>query len=152
MKKKPSALLFLLVVFAVAAISSCVSILLYERTQRTAHLNSHDWTHTQLHLTPEQKSALEPVERRYAEKRHVLEQQMGLANRELAEAILADGKDSDRVHTAIEKIHERMGRLQGVTIGHVFEMREVLSPEQYQALLNRTASALSCLDSQHGGE
>jgi Spy/CpxP family protein refolding chaperone len=152
MKKTPSALLFLLVVFAVAAVASCVSIVLYEMTQRTAHLNTHGWIHTQLHLTPEQKNALEPVEKRYAEKRHVLEHQMGLANRELAEAILADGKDSDRVHASIEKIHERMGQLQEVTIGHVFEMKEVLSPEQYQELLNRTANALYSLDSQHGGE
>jgi len=152
MKKVPSILLFLLVVFGVASISSCLSIMLYSKMKGAPRPNVHDGIHTQLDLTPEQKKALEPVEKIYQAKRQVLEQQMVLANRELAEAILADGKDSERVHAAIEKIHERMGELQKVTIGHVFEMREVLSPGQYRQLLDHTANALYNLDSQHGGE
>ena len=45
-----------------------------------------------------------------------------------------------------------MGKLQMLTIGHVFEMKEVLSPEQYQKLLSFTADALDTIDCSHGGE
>ncbi|MCK9587942.1 MAG: periplasmic heavy metal sensor [Terrimicrobiaceae bacterium] len=152
MKKTPSVLLFLLVVSVVAAIASCLSLMLYSKMNGAPSPNTHEWVHTQLGLTPEQKKALAPIEKIYGEKRGALEHQMLLANRELAEAILADGKDSERVHAAIEKIHDRMGELQKVTIGHVFEMRKVLSPGQYRKLLDRTAHALYNLDSQHGGE
>jgi len=152
MKKNPSILVLLLVVSVVAAIASCLSIMLYNKMKGVPHPNGHVWIHTQLGLTLEQKKALEAIEKIYQAKRQALEQQMVLANRELAEAILADGKDSERVHAAIGRIHERMGELQKVTISHVFEMREVLSPGQYRKLLDHTANALYNLDSQHGGE
>jgi len=152
MKKLPSALLLLGVVFLVAAVAACLSIAIYSRWQKPTYQNAHDWIHTQLALTPEQDKLLEPIEKRYRSARHDLEQQLVLANREFAEAILADGRDSDRVHTAIEKIHAHMGALQKVTIGHVFEMQPVLSAEQYQKLLNLTANALYNLDSGHGAE
>ena len=45
-----------------------------------------------------------------------------------------------------------MGELQMLTIQHILEMKEALSPEQYQKLLNLTADALDSLDSQHGRE
>ena len=81
-----------------------------------------------------------------------VEQPVGRDAEELAEAIRSDGRDSDRVHAAIRKIHSNMGELQMFTIGHVFEMKEVLSPEQYQKLLNFTADALDNLDCPHGAE
>ncbi|MEI8313170.1 MAG: periplasmic heavy metal sensor, partial [Verrucomicrobiota bacterium] len=95
---------------------------------------------------------LDAIEKRYHEKRWHFEQEMTLANQELAEAIRSEGKDSERVHAAIGKIHSNMGELQMLTIGHVFAMRDVLTPEQYQKLLNFTADALSNLDPRHGGE
>lgn len=151
-KSFPSTLLLLAAVFLVAACAACVSIALYPRFQKPAYQNAHDWIHTQLGLTPEQDKLLIPIEKSYRSKRHDLEQQLVLANRELAEAILADGQDSIRVHKAIEKIHASMGDLQKVTIGHVFEMKPVLSEEQYQKLLNLTANALYNLDSGHAAE
>ncbi len=152
MKKLPSALLLLAVVFLVAACAACVSIAVYSKWHKPAYQNAHDWIHTQLGLTAEQERQLEPIEKRYRAARHDLEQQLVLANRELAEAILADGRDSERVHAAIGKIHVHMGALQTLTIGHVFEMQPVLSAEQYQKLLNLTANALYNLDSGHGAE
>lgn len=151
MKKLPSALLFFLVIFAVAVCASCLAIVLQGKWQKSAHQNAHDWIHTQLGLTAEQERALEPIEKRYRDKRSDLEHRLALDNRELAEAILADGRDSVRVHAAIEKIHRDMGELQKVTIGHVFEMQAILSPGQYDKLLNLTANALYSLDSDHGG-
>ncbi len=152
MRRLHSVLFLLLVVFVVACVASCLAIVLSNKWQKPAAQNAHDWIHSQLALTADQEKALEPIEKRYRDKRRELEQRLLLANRELAEAIVADGRDSTRVHDAIEKIHVDMGELQKVTIGHVFEMREVLSPEQYKKLLNLTANALYNLGSDHGGE
>ena len=61
---------------------------------------------------------------------------------ELAQAILQDKDNSPRVTVAIEKIQQAQGALQKATLQHVFEMKEALTPEQYQKLLNLTANAL----------
>ena len=119
---------------------------------RPSHQDAHDWIHTQLGLTPQQIAALDTLEKPYHEKRSEFELALARANKELAEAIRSDGRDSDRVHAAIGKIHSNMGKLQMLTIGHVFEMKEVLSPEQYQKLLSFTADALDTIDCSHGGE
>lgn len=152
MKNLPSALLFLLLVFVVAACGSGLSLLLCGRMQKPSHQGAHDWIHTQLGLTPEQDAGLDVIEKRYHEKSRDFERGIVLANKELAEAIRTDGRDSERVHAAIEKIHFNMGELQERTIAHVFEMKDVLSPAQYQKLLNFTADALDNLSCPHGCE
>ena len=151
MKKLVTALLFLLLVFVVAVVGAYLSNRMC-CSMRPSHQDAHDWIHTQLGLTPQQKAALGVLEKPYHEKRSGLERELSLANKELAEAIRSDGRDSDRVHAAIGKIHSSMGELQMLTISHVFEMKEVLSPEQYQKLLHFTADALDNLDSPHGAE
>lgn len=152
MRKTSSALILLGIVVLVAAGAACVSIMLYSKWHKPAQQNAHDWIHTQLNISAEQDLALVHIEERYRSERHNLEQQLTLANRELAEAVLADGRDSERVNAAIEKIHLHMGALQKLTIGHVFEMRDVLTPEQYKKLLNLTANALYNLDSGHAAD
>lgn len=151
MKKLTAPLLFLLLVFVIAAAGACLSSAMC-RNIRPSHQDAHDWIHAQLGLTSQQKASLDVLETRYHEKRQSLEQELARANKELAEAIRADGKNSDRVNAAIGKIHSYMGELQMLTIAHVFEMREVLSVEQYKKLLNFTADALDNLNSSHGGK
>jgi Spy/CpxP family protein refolding chaperone len=151
MKKPAAALFFLLLVFVVAVAGARLSCAI-SCWMQPPHQDGHDWIHTQLGLTPQQVAALETIEKPYHEKRQGFERGLAEGNRELAEAIRADGGDSDRVQAAIGKIHANMGELQMLTIGHVFQMKEILSPEQYQKLLNFTADALNNLDSRHGGE
>jgi len=151
MKKLAAALLFLLLVFAVAVAGAFLSSRMC-CNMRPSHKDAHDWIHAQLGLTPQQDDALAAIEKPYHEKRTELEQKLTRANKELAGAIRADGRNSERVHAAIANIHSTMGELQMLTISHVFEMKEVLSPEQYQKLLDFTAGALDKLDSPHGGE
>ena len=122
------------------------------RNMCRANQDSHDWIHSQLGLTPEQMTALDAIEKSYHKRRQIFEQELSHANKELAQAIRTDCQNSDRVNAAIEKIHSSMGKLQMVTIAHVFEMKDVLSPEQYKQLLIFTADALDNLDCQHGGE
>jgi Spy/CpxP family protein refolding chaperone len=71
------------------------------------------------------------------------------ANKELAEAIKQDQADSPRVSAAVETIHHAQGELQEATLEHVFEMKGVLTPEQYKRLLNLTADELNQVN---GGE
>lgn len=151
MKKLIHQLLFLLLVVVVAVVGARLSCMVTCR-MRPSHQDAHDWIHAQLGLTRQQKASLDILEKPYREKRSGFEKELARANKELAEAIRSDGRDSDRVHAAIGKIHSNMGELQMLTIGHVFEMKEVLSPGQHRKLLDFTADALNNLDSPHGGE
>ena len=149
MKKILASLLFLSLVFIVAAAAAWFSS---SMCRNRTNQDSHDWIHSQLGLTPEQKTGIDTIEKGYHQKRQIFEQELAQANKELAQAIRADGQDSDRVNVAIGKIHSSMGKLQMVTIAHVFEMKGALSSEQYKKLLNFTADTLDNLACQHGGE
>jgi len=153
MKKLPSFFLFLAIVSVVAACAAGVGVAIYAKWRPPVLTTAHDWGHSDLGITAEQEKELVPIEQRYHARRNQLEHRMQEANAKLAEAILADGCDSERVHRAIEQIHKDMGDIQKVTIGHVFEMQAVLSPEQYERLLKLTADALRNIDaaSEHGG-
>lgn len=137
-------------VFLIAATASVVTLWFSSRPHKPAHPDAHEWVHTQLGITPEQEKILAPVEAKYRQRSEELMLVMRQGNEELAKAILADGQDSQRVHAAIEKIHDAMGQLQNVTIGHVFEMRGALTDTQYQKLLRLTADALCQLESDPG--
>lgn len=152
MSRTSSTLLSLGLVFVAAAGGAWLSHVLYSHWPAPANHEAHEGIHHRLDLTPEQERALAPIEEHYLAQKRDLEASLSLANRELAQAILDDGRDSERVHAAIEKIHADMGALQKVTIGHVFAMKEVLTPEQYRALLNLTAKALNNLDPGHGDD
>jgi len=102
----------------------------------------HDAIHHHLGLTTEQEALLVPMEVRHAEAVRLGKEAMRRASDELAKAILADREDSPRVRAAVEKIHLAMGDLQKATLGHIFEMKTVLTPEQYQKLLELTVQGL----------
>jgi len=102
----------------------------------------HDAIHHQLGLTSEQEAKLVPMEDRHAEAVRQGKEAMRRASEELGRAILSDREDSPRVHEAVEKIHLAMGDLQKATLSHIFEMKEVLTPEQYQKLLELTVKGL----------
>ena len=104
--------------------------------------SAHQWVHRELQLTAEQDQALHAIEQRYATRRDELKTAIRQANAELARAIREDRADSPKVSAAVDKIHQAQGELQKVTLEHVFEMRQALSPAQYDKLLNLTATAL----------
>ena len=103
---------------------------------------AHQWVHRELNLTREQDQALHAIEQRYAARREELKAAIHQANAELARAVREGRAASPKVSAAVDKIHRAQGELQKVTLEHVFEMRQALSPEQYDKLLNLTASAL----------
>jgi Spy/CpxP family protein refolding chaperone len=141
--KKPLQLVAMLVIVALVAAAACyVSARLFGPLRRSA-VDGHEWIHEQLDLTQGELKALEPIESKFVERKRTLMSEIRSANKELAEAIKQDQADSPRVSAAVEKIHHAQGKLQEATLEHVFEMKEVLTPEQYQKLLNLTADELN---------
>ncbi len=141
--------LVLLIIVALIAGGACwLTARHLERQTRNQVVEAHPWIHSQLHITPEQDKALIPIEQRYSEKKKHYAELLRIANQELAQSILADQKDSNRVTAAVAQIHSAQGELQNATLQHIFEMRSVLTPEQYDHLLKMTAEALS--KTEHG--
>jgi nickel and cobalt resistance protein CnrR len=141
--KKPLQLVAMLIIVALIAAAACyVSARLFGPLRRSA-ADGHEWIHKQLDLTQGEQTALQPIETKFAERERNLMGEIRSANKELAEAIKQDQADSPRVSAAVEKINHAQGMLQEATLEHVFEMKAVLTPEQYQKLLNLTADELN---------
>lgn len=47
------------------------------------------------------------------------------------------------VSAAIDEVHARMGDLQKATVRHVFDMREILEPEQQRQFDRKVSDALT---------
>lgn len=136
-------LLVVAIVAATACYLTCRFVMRSQmRGEGTAAGSAHQWIHRELKLTASQDSTLHPIEQKYASRRAELAASIRAANAELARAIREDRADSPQVAAAVDKIHRAQGELQKVTLDHVFEMRQALTPEQYDKLLDLTATAL----------
>lgn len=129
---------------ALVAAAACLATLRWAPGRAPA--DAHQRIHRQLGLSSAEERALEPLEQRFEGRKRDLERALQDANRGLAQAILEDRGDSPRVRAAVTKIHDAMGQLQNATLEHVFEMKAVLTPPQYDRLLELTAHALSETD------
>lgn len=148
MKSAARGLILLALVAAIACAACWLTARYLNRTGHTEKGDAHAWIHTQLGITAEQEKALEPIEQRYAEQKKHYGEMLRIANDELGKAILEDRNDSDRVKAAVARIHQAQGELQNATLQHIFEMKSVLTPQQYEKLLQSTADALST--AEHG--
>ena len=130
------------VVAAAAGTANFVTSQLFSRGA-PGLVSAHIQIHQKLGLTPEQERRLEPIEQRFAQQKEELLRSIRQANGQLAKAIRDDKSNSSEITTAVAAIHAAQGELQKITLDHVFEMKVVLQPEQYQKLLDLTAQALS---------
>jgi nickel and cobalt resistance protein CnrR len=147
---KPLQLIAMLIIVALVAVAACyVSTRVFGPLRPQLGVSGHEWIHKQLGLSADEQKALEPIETKFAQRKRNLMGEIRSANKELAEAIKQDQEDSPRVSAAVERIHHAQGELQEATLEHVFEMKGVLTPEQYQKLLNLTAHELNEVN---GGE
>jgi len=105
-------------------------------------VNYHHWIHGQLNITADQEKRLEPIEERFQQRKDKLVAEIHAAHQELAEALKQDMSGSARVNAAMARIQRVQGGLQQAVLDHVFDMKEVLSPEQYERLVQLTAKAL----------
>ena len=103
----------------------------------------HAFVHDELTLTNEQKQRLEALEARFAVERARLDASARAANAQLAQAMEAEHEYGPRVGAAIDKVHARMGDLQKATVRHVFDMREILDPDQQRRFDQQVSKALT---------
>jgi Spy/CpxP family protein refolding chaperone len=134
--------LVLLIVVSLVAGVTCYLTGMFIRSHDPMFRFTHAGIHQQLGLTPEQERELQPSEEQFQARKASLLNKIREANRELAEAILADQADSSRVSAAVAKIHAAQGKLEEATLAHVFQMKAGLRPDQYRKLLELTAQAL----------
>lgn len=108
----------------------------------------HEWLHSQLDITREQEIRLAPIETVYADQRKEILTRIQKAGENLATALETEPTGSAAIHDALAKIHDAQGELQRVTIEHFLKMKEHLSPEQSQLLLQWTRESITHHDDQ----
>ncbi len=141
--KRLAPVLILLSTVAVVAVLACWLTGHYLRGRApSGHVEAHHWIHAKIGLTAEQETQLGPIEKRFDEQKRHYGELLRIANQELAQAIRDDRAHSPRVTAAVAKIHQAQGELQNATLQHIFEMKPVLRPEQYEKLIQLTADAL----------
>lgn len=139
---KPIQFALLLLIVAAVAAGACRLTRCIVPMMRPIPADAPTWVHQQLGITEAQERAIEPIERRFTERRNRLTEAIRQANGELASVMEQDKAASLRVNAAIERIHAAQGELQMATIAHVFEIKAALTPEQGDKLLRLSADAL----------
>jgi|TARA_R110002124_G_scaffold17867_14_gene74278 Spy/CpxP family protein refolding chaperone len=102
----------------------------------------HALFHRDLKLNEKQDKELQKIEKRFYQQKTLLEEQMKLANLELAEAIKSADYSSSEVQKVVDKIHAAMGKLQKLTLQHLTDMQPVLSDEQNRILEEKVVEQL----------
>ena len=130
----------LLLAVLLAGLAGCLGAIAADRWLNHEDNGSlHQFVHEELVLTEDQNSRLETLEARFAVERAALESSLRAANARLAQAMDAEHEYGPEVSAAIDDVHGQMGELQKATVQHVFDMREILEPEQ-QRLFDRKVS------------
>jgi len=111
-------------------------------THHHAAGDMHALFHHDLNLNAQQNKELALIEKDFRRQKALLEEQMKLANMELAEAIKAAGYSSSQVQAVVDKIHGTMGELQKLTLQHLADMQSVLSEDQNKTLEEKVVEQL----------
>ncbi len=127
-----------------AALAGCLGALAADRwANHEAGSGLHDFVHDELTLTTDQEQRLDALEARFAVERARLEGSARAANARLAQAMENEHEYGPEVSAAIDEVHARMGDLQKATVRHVFDMREILDPEQQRQFDRKVSDALT---------
>ena len=130
-------------VAAVASLSCFITRQVWPQRTEAHPTDVHRWIHQQLNLTPDQDKALDAQEEQFATRKKVLAEEIRQANADLATAMQQDKEYSPRVVAAVERIHHAQSELEKATLEHIFGMKSVLTPEQFDKLLKLTGDALT---------
>lgn len=106
----------------------------------------HDLLHRRLALDSSQQARLQVLEQRFKVQRRALELELRADNARLAAAIEDEHGNGPRVAAAVDLSHAAMGELQKATLAHIFEMRQILQPDQTSQFDQAVVKALT--DSQ----
>ena len=134
----------LLLAVLLAGFAGCLGAIAADRWLNHEDNGSlHQFVHEELVLTEDQNSRLETLEARFAVERAALESSLRAANARLAQAMDAEHEYGPEVSAAIDDVHGQMGELQKATVQHVFDMREILEPEQQRLFDRKVSEALT---------
>lgn len=134
----------LLLAVLLAGLAGCLGAIAADRWLSHEDNGSlHQFVHEELVLTEDQNSRLETLEARFAVERAALESSLRAANARLAQAMDAEHEYGPEVSAAIDDVHGQMGELQKATVQHVFDMREILEPEQQRLFDRKVSEALT---------
>ena len=90
----------------------------------------HEIVRRDLKLTPGQSTEVQAIEDKYYDRRTTLREQVADANRELADALMADMAFGREAQQASNHVEQGLGQLQRATILYVLQVRDVLTPQQ----------------------
>lgn len=134
----------LLLAVLLAGLAGCLGAIAADRWLNHEDNGSlHQFVHEELVLTEDQNSRLETLEARFAVERAALKSSLRAANARLAQAMDAEHEYGPEVSAAIDDVHGQMGELQKATVQHVFDMREILEPEQQRLFDRKVSEALT---------
>ncbi len=102
----------------------------------------HAWLHQNLQISAQQEEVLHPIETAFEAQLRDQEESIRKAGADLAEAIRQYEADSPQIASALEKLHHTQGQLQRLTLEHFFAMKEHLSAEQGEKLLQWTHDSI----------
>lgn len=142
-------LLWLFVIVGLSAITSFTVAKLAMPKPGNAHRNEdtsaslHAWVHENLTFTPEQEKILHPLEHEFEAKEAELNAQIHKASRVLAHSLETDTSGSPDFETALADVQLAQGELQRLTFQHFFEMKEHLTPQQREKLLQWTHDSIA---------
>ena len=106
--------------------------------QTVSEIVQHD-----LKLTEDQAKEIQAIENKYSERRTSLRVQVADANRELADALMADMAFGREAQQATNHVEQGLGELQRATVLYVLEVRDVLRPEQQMVYDRRVREVLT---------
>jgi len=135
--------ILLLVMVALVASAACWTTSRLMRHSLVHSIDDHEWLHRQLGITESQDKELEKEEQRFAVQRQEITQTIDAANRELAAVMVKDRLYSPAVKEAVEKVHHAQSMLEEAILQHIFSMKPILTPAQFDKLLALTSEALS---------
>ncbi|NOX83261.1 MAG: periplasmic heavy metal sensor [Alphaproteobacteria bacterium] len=95
-----------------------------------SHADFHNQLYSVLNLSEEQRENLDALEQRNKKEEAFQREALRIANRNLANLLEHEDSYNDNVEAAIVDIHTAMNGLQVLTIKHLYDMREILDPEQ----------------------
>lgn len=134
----------LIILVAIVASASCVLTGHYLRHDEAAQQRDfHHWLHEQLDLTPDQNRALDAQEAQFSAKKKDLIGELQDANAALAQALVKDREYSPQVQAAVERIHHAQSNLEKATLEHIFDMKPILTPAQFDKVLHLTETTLN---------
>jgi Spy/CpxP family protein refolding chaperone len=90
----------------------------------------HEIVRRDLKLTPSQSAEVQAIEDKYYDRRTTLRGEVAVANRELADALMADMAFGREAQQASNHVEQGLGQLQRATILYVLQVRDVLTSEQ----------------------